>query len=167
MESNSVGEARPLIVYVEDDADTFKLAAVRLRQKYQLVWAKTDEEACKILRDLGDRLYAVLVDIELAGSKLDGLALVRLLRGTFTGPLPTWAQGVPVLTRTPVIVLTAYAGRYSETDTHAVGANHFIVKPIDFTRLNLALAQANIQSVMERLSRPADDARAPASDRSA
>ena len=34
----------------------------------------------------------------------------------------------------------------------AVGASHFLTKPIDFMRLNLALAQANIQSVMARLA---------------
>ena len=39
---------------------------------------------------------------------------------------------------------------YSEAEVKAVGATHFLTKPIDFLRLNLALAQANIQSVMAR-----------------
>lgn len=144
-------DTRPVILYVEDDTDTFKLAAARLRQRYRLLWAQNDREACEVLRSWGDRLYAVLMDIELQGSQLDGLALVRTLRGTEKGPLPDFARAMPALT-VPVIVLTAYTARYTDADARAAGATHFVTKPIDFARLNLALAQANIQSVMARLS---------------
>ena len=43
----------------------------------------------------------------------------------------------------PVIVLTAYAGRYTEADAHAVGAAHFVTKPIDL-RANLPVCNGKV-----------------------
>lgn len=149
--------AKPLVLYVEDDADTFRLAQLRLQQRYEVINASTDLEAAQLLARHGDNLYAVLLDVELQGSQLDGLALVRAIRGMPpTMPQPSYAKQIPVLPHTPLIVMTAYVTKYSEADVKALGANHFLTKPIDFTRLSLALAQANIQSVMARLAaRPA------------
>lgn len=149
----SVAPARPLVLYVEDDPDTFRLAALRLQARYELINAPNDREACALLTKHGESLYAVLMDVELQGSELDGLALVKAMRGLSprTG-LPAWAQAIPRLPHLPVVVMTAYAERYTEQAVKAVGANHVLTKPIDFTRLNLALAQANIQSVMSRLA---------------
>ncbi len=151
-----MGEAdqRPVVVYVEDDADTFKIAAARLQSRYRLVWAQNDREAVDLLAFHAHELYAVLMDIELRGSDLDGLDLVRLLRGLpLPRPVPAFAKKLPKLTKTPIVMLTAYTARYTEADAHAVGASHFATKPIDFTRLNLALAQANIAQVMRRFDR--------------
>ena len=145
--------AKPVVLYVEDDADTFKLAQLRLQARYQLINAPVDREACAVLTKEGHQLFAVLMDIELQGSVLDGLALVKAIRGlTPRSALPSWAQALPVLPHLPIIVMTAYVTKYTEADVKAVGANHFLTKPIDFMRLNLALAQANIQSVMARLA---------------
>ncbi len=148
-------DTRPVVVYVEDDADTFKIAAVRLKTKYRLLWAQNDLEAVDLIAFHQRELFAVLMDVELRGSTLDGLELVRLLKGhpLLHTQLPAFARRLPVLATVPVIVLTAYSGRYTEADAHAVGAAHFVTKPIDFTRLNLALAQANIAAVMNRLER--------------
>lgn len=143
---------RPVVVYVEDDPDTFKIAALRLKTRYRLVWAQSDEEAVDLLAHHQKELYAVLMDIELRGSKLDGLDLVRLLRGnTLSREAPPFVRRMPVLKTVPIVILTAYTSRYSEGDALALGATHFVTKPIDFTRLNLALAKANIAAVMKRL----------------
>lgn len=144
--------AKPLVLYVEDDADTFKLAQLRLQQRYDVVNAASDLEAAALLKKHGEALYAVLMDVELQGSTLDGLGLVRAIRGMSLPGVPPYAKSIPVLPHTPIIVMTAYVTRYSEAEVKALGANHFLTKPIDFTRLNLALAQANIQSVMARLA---------------
>lgn len=147
--------AKPTVLYVEDDVDTFKLAQLRLQARYELINATSDRQACEVLSRQGTELFAVLMDIELQGSQLDGLALVKVIRGmTPKSSLPSWAQSLPPQPHLPIIVMTAYVTRYSEAEVKAVGANHFLTKPIDFMRLNLALAQANIQSVMARLARP-------------
>lgn len=148
--------AKPTVLYVEDDADTFKLAQLRLQAKYELISATSDRQACEVLSKQGTELFAVLMDIELQGSQMDGLALVKVIRGmTPKSALPSWAQSVPPLPHLPIIVMTAYVTKYSEAEVKTVGASYFLTKPIDFMRLNLALAQANIQSVMARLARPA------------
>jgi CheY-like chemotaxis protein len=154
--ATSAPDTRPVILYVEDDADTFRLAALRLKDKYRLINAATDRDACEQLKAWGSELYAVLMDVELQGSRLDGLHLVRLLRGQLPAAMtPDYARGVPKLA-VPIIVMTAYTGKHSEAEAQSLGATHFVPKPIDFTRLNLALAQANILSVMARLTaRPA------------
>ena len=151
--SERAPNAKPLVLYVEDDVDTFKLAQLRLQARYEVINAANDRQACEVLIKHGPELYAVLMDIELQGSLLDGLSLVKALRGmTPKSALPSWAQAVPTLPHVPVIVMTAYVTRYTESEVKAVGATHFLTKPIDFMRLNLALAQANIQSVMARLA---------------
>lgn len=147
--------AKPLVLYVEDDSDTFKLAQLRLAARYELINANTDRKAIELLIKQGSELFAVLMDIELQGSLMDGLALVKAIRGlTPKSALPTWAQALTPFPHLPIIVMTAYVTRYSEAEVKAIGASHFLTKPIDFMRLNLALAQANIQSVMARLATP-------------
>jgi len=147
---------KPLVLYVEDDPDTFRLAQLRLEARYSLVNAPNDQKACELLKARGADFFAVLMDIELQGSMLDGLGLVRAIRGMpGTRVLPSYAQGLPPLPHLPIIVMTAYVTKYSEQEVKAIGATHFLTKPIDFMRLNLALAQANIQSVMARLASPA------------
>lgn len=143
---------KPLILYVEDDPDTLRLTQLRLQNRYEVIGATSDVEACAQLKQHGASLYALLMDIELQGSALDGLMLVKLVRGMPLGrAVPDYAK-VPVLPHLPIMVMTAYVTRYSEADVKPLGATQFLTKPIDFTRLNLALAQANIQSVMARLA---------------
>ena len=149
----SVSELKPLVVYVEDNPDTFRLAQLRLQARYEVIPAPNDRVAAELFVKHASTLHAVLMDVELQGSQLDGLALVRALRGsTPRSQLPPFAQAIPKLEHLPIIVMTAFATRYSEADVKAAGATHLLTKPIDFARLNLALAQANIQSVMARLA---------------
>ncbi|MFO0598727.1 MAG: response regulator [Myxococcaceae bacterium] len=147
---------KPLIVYVEDDLDSFRLTQLRLQAKYELLHAPNDADACALVQKHADQLYAILMDIELQGSLLDGLQLSRLIRGlSVSGAVPAYAKQMPKLPHVPIIVMTAYVTKYSEADVKQHGASQLLTKPIDFTRLNLALAQANIQSVMARLATPA------------
>lgn len=144
---------KPVVVYVEDDADTFKIAALRLRERYQLLWAQSDAEAVDLISFHQHQLYAVLMDIELRGSQLDGLELVQLLRGrVLSRAVPAFAKKLPTLRELPIIVLTAYTSRHTEAEILGLGATHFMTKPIEFARLTLALAQANIAQVMKRLT---------------
>lgn len=142
----------PLILYVEDDAETFRLAATRLHARYRLLWAQTADDAVRLLTVWGSQLYAVLIDVELKGSTMDGFMLTRLIRGTAPlERLTSAARALVPLPKLPIIVLTAYTSRFTDTDAKAIGASHFCTKPIDFARLTLALAQANLQSVVNRL----------------
>ncbi|HEY6560707.1 MAG TPA: response regulator [Polyangiaceae bacterium] len=139
----------PRILYVEDNDDNWRVIQLRLSRSYSLVRAATDREACEILSQPG-KLYAILMDIELSGSQLNGISLTKLIRGTLpAASLPPYARRVPV-SKVPVLFVTAYGNAYRHADLIAAGADDVLAKPVDFTRLNLALANLYIRRVLVR-----------------
>lgn len=140
-----------VILYVEDEPDNREVAALRLRRRYELLLAENDQQACDILASRGSELSAILMDIQLKGSTLDGIQLVKLLRGKLekTG-LPSWARAVPTLATVPVLFVTAYSARYSEAELIAAGGNRLVTKPVNFSELTLALVDLHLK----RVSRP-------------
>jgi CheY-like chemotaxis protein len=124
----------PLVLYVEDEADNFTIADLRLRGRFRVIKASTDREACDIVRQRGSELWAVLMDVQLRGGTLDGFQLTRVFTGRpLTGPLPTWAQNMPRLDA-PIFVMTAY-GATLPVDVRACGAAGLWSKPVDYRLL--------------------------------
>jgi hypothetical protein len=103
---------------VEDNDDDWELVQRRLHGSHALTRAKNDREACAALGQ-PDAFYAVLVDIGLAGSRIDGIQRTRLLRG----PLPAHEQ--PDYARSaaasgvPVLFATAFGNAYPEQPLRA------------------------------------------------
>jgi CheY-like chemotaxis protein len=139
---------------VEDEAENRDVTELRLRDRFELVWAATDREACSMVHKHADRLYAILMDIQLKGSQLDGIQLTKLLRGEPLSAVPPHAQGLPTLD-VPIIFVTAYGSRYTEDQLLAVGGTAVVPKPVDFVDLTLALANARAESVLRKLGGPA------------
>ncbi len=110
----------------------------RLRDEFAIVRAATDIEACVLLRQLGPRLAFVMTDLNLQGSTLSGIELIRLMRGTLPEKqTPTWARGVTMRASLPIIVLTG-------SDTHLnhaklAGASKVMLKPVAFSVLQTEL----------------------------
>jgi CheY-like chemotaxis protein len=133
------------VLYVEDEPENRDVAELRLRRSYDLLLAATDEEACRIVKERGHELAAILMDIQLKGSVLDGIALVKLFRGTLpTAELPAFARDVPVLSA-PILFVTAYGARYSEPELLAAGAQRLVTKPVNFSELTLALVDLHLR----------------------
>jgi CheY-like chemotaxis protein len=131
-------KARP-ILYVEDNDDNWRVAELRLGAKFALARAHGDEEACKLLRSAGDQFVAILMDIELQGSVLNGIDLTRLIRGRpLSVAVPAFAVGMPRFDM-PVIFMTAYGEIHAESTLRAAGGDSLMTKPIDFKQLNMAL----------------------------
>lgn len=131
--------SRDIILYVEDEDDNWEVANMRLGKSYELIRAANDQQACEVLRTRGHELNAILMDIQLKGSKLDGIRLTQLVRGQL--PLseqPSYARDVPQL-RTPLIFVTAYNALYSEDDLAGVGGDLVMPKPVNFITLTVAL----------------------------
>ena len=144
---------RPKLLYVEDEPENFNVAELRLKRKYELIWARDDRTACDLLKVCGGSFAAILMDIELKGSSLSGLDLIRLIRGSPpTQPLPPYARDIPAL-EVPIIVTTAYGDRFPENDLLSLGATHYAPKPVDFVKLSLALAAISIHSAQGLLRR--------------
>jgi DNA-binding response OmpR family regulator len=54
------------------------------------------------------------------------------------------------LLEVPVLFVTAYGDAYPRSDLLACGADDVLGKPINFTKMNLALANLYINRVLER-----------------
>lgn len=143
-----------LVLYVEDEPSNWEVTELRLRKKFKLLWARTDAEACAFVRQYGPQLHAVLMDVQLRGSALDGLMLTRLFRGQAL-PLPTvpgYAEGLPAIT-CPIFFVTAYGNLHSPAEMDAAGGDAHVPKPVDFVKLSLLLAQSSMKRAMESLKR--------------
>jgi CheY-like chemotaxis protein len=130
-----------LILYVEDEDENWLVAELLLRRSYNLLRARDDREACALINEKRDAIEAVLMDIQLAGSVLDGLKLTRLLKGRLgASEMPSYARMVRKID-VPVIFVTAYGSRYTESDLIASGGDAMLPKPVDFVQLTSTLSR--------------------------
>ncbi|MBF5045631.1 MULTISPECIES: response regulator [Myxococcaceae] len=125
----------PRILYVEDEDENWELAQLWLEERFELVRAKDAESTCRAVRQAAGALRAVLMDIQLAGSALDGIQLTRLLRGALPREqLPPYALDLPRVDA-PIFFVTAYGGRYRESELREAGGTRLLPKPVDFEAL--------------------------------
>jgi CheY-like chemotaxis protein len=142
---------RDLVLYVEDEQSNRQVAQMRLGRDYELLLASTDREACDLVRARGSELYAVLMDIELKNSRLNGIELTKLLRGRLSlDQVPDFGRDLPPLPLVPILFVSAYGGRYREEELLSVGGNKLISKPVNFVELNNAMTLCHLN----RLRRP-------------
>jgi len=140
------------VLYVEDEESNWEVTELRLRKHYKLLWARTDVEACALVRQYGPTLHAVLMDVQLKGSQLDGMALTKLLRGKPVAGAPDFANGLPTLA-CPIFFVTAYGNLHSNDEFHEAGGDAHVPKPVDFVKLSLLLARSSMQRAMDSLKR--------------
>jgi CheY-like chemotaxis protein len=127
------------LLYVEDEDVNWEVSALNLSSRYSLTRAKTAEETFSILKT--EKFHAIMMDIQLANSALDGLAITRILKGKEPAvKIPPFAQGIQGHD-TPIIVVTAYSARYPREEILSYGADELITKPINFTHLALSLSR--------------------------
>ena len=119
------------ILLVEDNPDDVKLTLHALKEcniANKVVVAGDGVEALDYLfgtgayagRDLNDRPAVVLLDLKLP--KVDGLEVLRRLRADPHGK------------RQPVVVLTCSKEEQDVVASYDLGANSYILKPVDFDR---------------------------------
>ena len=152
-------ESAPLwaspVLYVEDEVLNWEVAELRLKSRFALQWARSAEEACtKVRLQKGDYL-AILMDIQLTGSALDGIQLTRALRGKLDpNTLPQFAHALPMVT-CPIFFVTAYGDLYLGPPMNDSGGDGWLPKPIDFVKLLTLLARANAMRAVASLKPPA------------
>jgi CheY-like chemotaxis protein len=138
-------DQRKLVLYVEDDEDSRKLVSLRLEKTYDLVLAGNDRKACEAFCNHGPKLALVLMDIELKGSRLNGIELARLVRGKLDPALiPPYANAVPKID-VPILFVTAYGQTYSRPELMSAGGDDVIQKPVSFVELHTAMARAYLK----------------------
>jgi CheY-like chemotaxis protein len=124
---------------VDVDDATFAVSERRLRRAYRLLRARHDREACTLLRAHHAELVAVVLDVDMPGSVLDGLMLTRVLRGRVPSQaVPPFARNLPD-PNAPIVLVTERADSYSEQELVQYGGDGLIGKPVEIHKLTLAL----------------------------
>jgi len=137
---------RSILLCVEDDLTNGDLLQMRLRKKYDVLVARDDREACKIISDRSGEIEVFLMDIALQNSELNGIQLVKLIRGNLNRELvPDYASHVPLVDK-PVIFITAFGNQYPEVKQIDALLVH---KPVNFVELEMALAQVLLKNSNE------------------
>ncbi len=137
--------SRPRILYVEDDDPTWEVTERYLRDRFSIERARSSEQALDLLRR--KEFDLILLDIELGGSELDGIALCRVLRGK-----PELRHAMMAAPRglrdVPIVFVTAYSARYPKEELLAAGADDVVTKPVDYTRLLLVSSRLLVRHVV-------------------
>ena len=123
-ERSSEGMVR--VLYVEDNEANWAIANITLRKSYYLEHATNSDQAMELLNNR--RFDLILMDIELKGSKLDGIQITRSIR----------KSGMSY-EKIPIIFVTAYSARYSRADLLAAGGDDLVEKPVDFPKLQASM----------------------------
>ena len=119
-----------VILLVEDNADDEALTLRALKRNNilnRVVVARDGVEALDYLFTSTDLPELVLLDLKLP--KLDGLEVLRRLRGSL------------VTRRLPIVVLTSSREERDLLESYDSGANSFVQKPVDFTEFMDAVKQ--------------------------
>ena len=121
-----------------DDA-SFDETSTRLRAAYKVVRAQKDREACAAIREHHTKLVAVLLDVDMPGSILDGILLTRILRGRVPSMgVPPFARNLPALD-VPIVLVTHRPDSYAAEDMRRYGGDRLMRKPVEIHKLTLAL----------------------------
>ena len=122
------------ILVVDDETDVRDLFQQRFRREIrngelQFNFAFSGEEALDFLRAHHSEVLIILSDINMPG--MSGLELLGFVKEEFEMPPTT------------MMMITAYGDDESYRQAMALGANDFLVKPLDFSVLKNKLLQLN------------------------
>jgi two-component system, cell cycle response regulator DivK len=124
----SVARARPLILIAEDSLDGREMMRTLLSLKgYDVVVAEDGVQAIDLaLKNSPDLIF---IDLELP--RLDGISVIRNVRRSSR------------LRNVPIVVLSGHDPADHREAAMAAGCNDYLLKPIDFERLE-AILELNV-----------------------
>lgn len=114
------------ILVVDDETDVKTLFEQRFRREIKngevdFVFAFSGEEALTYLNSNNHEAVLILSDINMPG--MSGLELLRRIKQKYNEPPPM------------VMMITAYGDAENRKSAEDLGADDFLVKPLDFTDL--------------------------------
>ena len=138
-------DGRALVLYVDVDDASFEESSERLRRAYKLLRARGDRDACAALRNHHHELVAVLLDVDMPGSILDGILLTRILRGRVPdAAVPPFARNLPAID-VPIVLVTGREESYSDQEMVRYGGDRLITKPVEIHKLTLTVTEWHLQ----------------------
>jgi len=135
------------ILYVEDEDTNWEVTQLSLRDKFSLQRASTAAEAFACLTK--EKFDLILMDIQLSGSDLNGIEITQSLRGLLSNGVPKYARNVDCQ-GARIIFVTAYSARYTKEELIEAGGDDLITKPVDFTRLSLAISRLLVREAFNK-----------------
>ncbi|MEO1170589.1 MAG: response regulator [Myxococcota bacterium] len=145
---SSLTQRKSRLLYVEDERMLWKITQHRLQSRYDVLCASNDREAVELYAQHSTSLEAIIMDIDLRQSELDGAELTQLFRGTLSKEkTPDFARSVGV-SQIPILFVTAYSERYGSGDVERLGAQGILKKPIDFAELSLSLTRLHLRRLV-------------------
>ncbi len=118
------GKAEKIIVVDDEKRMCDSLSALLTDEGYQVEAYQDPSEAAQAIRT--NRVDLVITDIKMPG--VDGLELLQIVK--------------QVDLDIPVILMTGYASLESAVDAISRGAYDYLMKPVEFTQLDLAVRRA-------------------------
>jgi len=116
--------SRPCVLVVEDNDDSvFMLKSVLGRKGYRVVEAWDGKQAIEVAE--AEKLGLILLDLQLP--RLNGLGVIHRLRQN------------PNLLNVPIVIITGQDPEKYRSSAIAEGCDDFLLKPIDFDRLDALL----------------------------
>ncbi len=114
------------ILVVDDEKDIQALFEQRFRREIRsgemiFAFAFSGEEALQFLKGISHEAVLILSDINMPG--MSGLQLLRRIKQEFEKPPPV------------VLMITAYGDDENYAEAMKWGADDFLTKPLDFTKL--------------------------------
>ena len=135
------------ILYVEDEDMNWTVTERRLRDTYLVTRAADARLAFMALAR--ERFDLILMDIQLAGSELDGIQITQILRGACKEAVPEWAVSKDETKDVPIVFVTAYGSRYDRDTLIELGGNDVITKPVNFAALAGCITRILLRAVRE------------------
>ena len=117
-----ISEEKRRVLLVEDDIICQEIMKASIGDTYNVIIAKTGEEALEIIRDQHETLSIILLDLNLPGIK--GIDVLSRIKGD------------PDCSRIPVIVMTSDSE--AEVECLTLGAIDFLPKPYPASKVILA-----------------------------
>jgi DNA-binding response OmpR family regulator len=116
--------AKPTVLVVEDDDNSlFVLKSILGTKGYRVLEAWDGKQAVEVAE--AEKLDLILLDLQLP--RLNGLGVIRRLRENAT------------FESLPIIIMTGYDPEKYRGTAIAAGCDDFLLKPIDFDRLDAVL----------------------------
>ncbi len=124
-----------VILLVEDNPDHAELTMevlAALEAQHKVIWAKDGVEAVGYLLENDSVIHPTLVLLDLNMPKMGGLDVLRRLRSEKS-------------TRNiPVVILTTSQEESDVIDSYNLGANSYIVKPVNYEQFTIAVEQLGL-----------------------
>jgi CheY-like chemotaxis protein len=126
------------ILLVEDNPQDAEMTMRALRKNNlvnRLHWVKDGAEALEYLF-AGDRLRPKLVLLDLKMPKVDGIEVLRRMKSD------------PAIRAIPVVVMTSSNEERDVVESYRLGANSYIVKPVEFEAFLETVAKIGLYWVL-------------------